>query len=144
MDCSPLDSSNHEILQARILEWVAIPFSRWYSWPRDQTRISYVTCIIYQEDSLLLSHMGSPMLSSLSLNVWDIPKHWCICSFLCPLSPLYDGDALFFYLFFFYWRIIALQNFVVFCQTSTWVSHRYTCNLSLLNLPPISHPIPPL
>ena len=27
---------------------------------------------------------------------------------------------------FFYWRMIALQNFVVFCQTSTWISHRYT------------------
>ena len=28
--------------------------------------------------------------------------------------------------FFFYWRIIALQNFVIFCQTSTWISPRYT------------------
>ena len=28
MDCSPLDSSIHGILQARILEWVAISFSR--------------------------------------------------------------------------------------------------------------------
>ena len=28
MDCSPLDSSIHGILQARILEWVAMPFSR--------------------------------------------------------------------------------------------------------------------
>ena len=28
--------------------------------------------------------------------------------------------------FFFYWRIITLQNFVVFCQTSTWTSHKYT------------------
>ena len=28
MDCSPPGSSVHEILQARILEWVAIPFSR--------------------------------------------------------------------------------------------------------------------
>jgi len=28
MDCSPTDSSVHGILQARILEWVAIPFSR--------------------------------------------------------------------------------------------------------------------
>ena len=28
MDCSSADSSVHEILQARILEWVAIPFSR--------------------------------------------------------------------------------------------------------------------
>ena len=35
---------------------------------------------------------------------------------------------------FFYWRIIALQNFVVFCQTSTWITHRYTYIPSLLNL----------
>ena len=33
---------------------------------------------------------------------------------------------------------------VVFCQTSTWISHRYTYIPSLLNLPPIFHPIPPL
>ena len=35
MDCSPPDSSVHGILQARILEWVAIPFSRGSSQPRD-------------------------------------------------------------------------------------------------------------
>ena len=34
MDCSPPGSSVHGILQARILEWVAIPFSRGYSQPR--------------------------------------------------------------------------------------------------------------
>ena len=28
---------------------------------------------------------------------------------------------------FFNWRIIALQNFVVFCQTSTRINHRYSC-----------------
>ena len=37
MDCSPPDSSANGILQARILEWVAIPFSRGSSWTRDQT-----------------------------------------------------------------------------------------------------------
>ena len=35
MDCSPLGSSVHGILQARILEWVAIPSSRGSSQPRD-------------------------------------------------------------------------------------------------------------
>ena len=35
MDCSPLGSSVHGILQARILEWVAMPFSRESSHPRD-------------------------------------------------------------------------------------------------------------
>ena len=39
-DCSPPGSSVHGILQARILEWVAISFSRGFSWPRDQTRVS--------------------------------------------------------------------------------------------------------
>ena len=40
--------------------------------------------------------------------------------------------------FIFYWRIIALQNFAIFCQMSTWISHRYTYIPFLLNLPPIS------
>ena len=37
MDCSPLGSSVHGILQARTLEWVAIPSSRGSSWRRDWT-----------------------------------------------------------------------------------------------------------
>ena len=36
-DCSPPDSSVHGILQARILEWVAIPFPRGFSQSMDQT-----------------------------------------------------------------------------------------------------------
>ena len=38
--CSLPDSSFHGIFQARILEWVAMPFSRVYSQPRNQTRVS--------------------------------------------------------------------------------------------------------
>ena len=45
VDCSPPGSSVHGILQAKILEWVAMPSSRGSSWPRDQTCISYVSCI---------------------------------------------------------------------------------------------------
>ena len=41
-DCSPADSSVHGILQARILEWGAIPFSRGSSQPRDRTHISLI------------------------------------------------------------------------------------------------------
>ena len=44
--CSPLRLSVHRILQARILEWVAISFSRGSTWPRDRTSISYVSCIV--------------------------------------------------------------------------------------------------
>ena len=42
MDCSPPVSSVHGILQARILEWVAIPFSRGSSWPRDRTCVFWI------------------------------------------------------------------------------------------------------
>ena len=45
MDCSPPGSSVHGILQARILEWVAMPSSRGSSPPRDWTHISYIACI---------------------------------------------------------------------------------------------------
>ena len=45
MNCSLPDSSVHGIFQARILKWVAIPFSRVSFQPRNQTCISYISCI---------------------------------------------------------------------------------------------------
>ena len=40
--CNPMDYTVHGILQARILKWVAIPFSRVSSQPRDQTQVSHI------------------------------------------------------------------------------------------------------
>ena len=40
--CDPMDYTVHGILQARILEWVAFPFSRGSSQPRDQTQVSHI------------------------------------------------------------------------------------------------------
>ena len=45
MDCSPPGSSVHSIFQARILDQIAISFSRGSSPLRDQTRVSCVSCI---------------------------------------------------------------------------------------------------
>ena len=42
MDCSLPGSSIHGIFQARVLEWVAISFSRGSSWPRNRTRVSHI------------------------------------------------------------------------------------------------------
>ena len=58
MDCSPPGSSVHKILQARILEWLAILFSKGSSWPRDWTWV-YLHCwqILYH-----LNHQGIPFL----------------------------------------------------------------------------------
>ena len=64
---------------------------------------------------------------------------------------LYNISFLFIYILngflihlLFNWKIIAVQNFVGFCQISTWISHRYSYAPSLLNHLPISLPIPPL
>ena len=42
MDCSLPGSSVHGIFQATVLEWVAISFSRGFSWPRDRTWVSHI------------------------------------------------------------------------------------------------------
>ena len=42
IDCSPPGSPVHRILQAKILEWVAISFSRGSSWPRNWTQVSCI------------------------------------------------------------------------------------------------------
>ena len=57
MDCRLPDSSVHEILQARILEWVAISFSKGPSRPRDRTQVSYI-----EGDSLCSKPSGKPFL----------------------------------------------------------------------------------
>ena len=43
MDCGSPGSSVHGILQARILESIAIPFSRGSSLPRDRTWVSHIS-----------------------------------------------------------------------------------------------------
>ena len=59
MDCSPPGSSVHGLFQARILEWVAISFSRGSSLPWDQTHIS---CVSFIGKQILYhkSYPGSP------------------------------------------------------------------------------------
>ena len=46
MDCSPPGPSVHGILQARTLEWAAMPFSRGSSQPRNQTRVSLMPPVL--------------------------------------------------------------------------------------------------
>ena len=50
-DCGPQGSSVHGILQARILEWVAMPSSRGSSRPRNRTHVSCISwvgrCVLY-------------------------------------------------------------------------------------------------
>ena len=53
----PHGSSVHEILQVKILEWVAIPFSRGFSWPRDETLVSCITGRFFTVSDTREAHM---------------------------------------------------------------------------------------
>ena len=91
MDCSPSGFSMRGILQARILEWVAIPFSRGSSLPRDRTWVSHIAgkyffpcgreaiCISVQFSSVAQSCLTlcEPMNCStpgLPVYSWSLPK----------------------------------------------------------------------
>ena len=88
MDCSPPGSSVPGILQARILEWVAFPFSKGSSQPWDRTWVSRVSCIGRQV-LYSLSHQGSPSswLSHDQLSISAVSLWW---GYL-PLLVI-DGD----------------------------------------------------
>ena len=77
MNCSPVGTSVCGILQARILEGVAISFSRGSSWPRDRTQVScIVRQILYhwttQEHNLAIPTVGLPISSWQHLGCFQI------------------------------------------------------------------------
>ena len=67
VDCSPPGSSVHGILQARILEWVAISFSRASSWPRDGTHISCLAGWFFTTEPPRLDKCKCPEATKLQL-----------------------------------------------------------------------------
>ena len=73
MDCNPPGSSVHGILQARILEWVAISYSRISSQPRDRTRGSRGSCTAVS--FFTAEPPGKPMTSQGDLKPeWEQPS----------------------------------------------------------------------
>ena len=79
MDCSLPDSSIHGILQARVLEWVTISFSRGSSLPRDRTWVSAL-----EADALPSEPPGQPKISS---SFKECKHLFCCDQFHCPQSP---------------------------------------------------------
>ena len=114
MDRSPPGSSVHGILQAKILEWVAIPFSEGSSWSRDQTQTScivggfftvwasreaHVSLTVYQTPTLpsvaeTLAHsVPVRMLHFHQIFHSDVPmwlEHCHLCGFLPTLPSAWN------------------------------------------------------
>ena len=79
VDCSLPGLSIHGILQARILEWVAISFSRGSSQPRDRTQVS---CIDAREAlETPASHQDDCMIVNLG---WTVATRWSQTSAWAP------------------------------------------------------------
>ena len=90
--CNPMDSpgfSIHRILQARILKWFAIPFSRGASQPRDWTQVSHMAGGFFtiwttreaQDTTYKLYHMIVDFLTSFNMMisivvVWLLSRVW--------------------------------------------------------------------
>ena len=72
MGCSPPGSSVCGILQARILEWVAMPFSRGSSQPRNQTRSP-----AQQADSLPSEHQGRKPRFYVCVSIYSVFLFFC-------------------------------------------------------------------
>ena len=75
-----MDYRVHGILQARILAWIAIPFSRGSSQPRDQTQVSHKTGRLFT----IWNHQGSPLQKTRRLmevaerDAWGWQREGCI------------------------------------------------------------------
>ena len=72
MDFSLPGSSVHEILQARILEWVAISYSRGSSQPRDRTQVSHIAGRLFTVTRIKCGESnGTPLQYSCLENTMD-------------------------------------------------------------------------
>ena len=86
--CDSMDYTVHGILQARMLEWVAFPFSRGSSQPRDRTQVSHTAGAIFTSgatrEALILK--CESMLIFLIFELRLLFLITALASFVCHLS----------------------------------------------------------
>ena len=90
--CNPVDppgSSIHGILQARILEWAAISFSRGSSWPRDRTQVSHIAGRRFILWANVLPVSFNMILPQFSLRATRHPVPRCVCWEFSPIEPAF-------------------------------------------------------
>ena len=107
MACSPPGSSVNGILQARILEWIAMHSFRWSSWPRDQTHIFYI------------SHIGTRVLYHLVPPGKPTYMSVCVCVCVCVCTHILRKE-LYFWLessFLLYNMLRTVIIFTVLCKS---------------------------
>ena len=92
MDCNPPGSSMQGILQARTLEWVAMPSSTGSSRPRDRTCISYVSCTGRWVLDHWRHHTQMTCVHGRHLTHDVYANYMCVCVCVC-IMLLLQSDA---------------------------------------------------
>ena len=107
--CHPKDYRVHGILQARILEWVAFPFSRGSSWPRSWTWVSCIADIFFTKWAIREAYIG--------FNFTYCASSFYFFHIILSVAELY-------HLLSFGWWISPLS---VWCSSSSVVSNCLWC-----------------
>ena len=89
--CNPMDRTARQAplslgFQARILEWVAIPFSRGSSWPSDRTQVSHIGGRLFT----IWATQEALQLSTVFQDSWEQPKSSLAHLFSCSSSSDID------------------------------------------------------
>ena len=102
MDYSPPASSVYGVSQARILEWVAISFSRGSSQPRDQNSVSCIANGFFTSEPLVKAHFSVTLTNCtlnrhhLSISLKDFLKFVILPSSISLISPILGMSVIFF------------------------------------------------
>ena len=115
--CSPPGSYVHGILQARILEWVIIPFSRGSSQPRYQTRVSLITGRFFTIWATREAPNLLVVYSNKTVPEWNLRQvlftglvHWWACWDAMVLNYLYIHKVLITALGYMFQRVLLYIN----------------------------------
>ena len=114
-DCSPPGSSVHGILQARILEWVAISFSTVSFWSRDRTQVFWIagrffTVWVTREAQRTLGICGCFYLLGV-----DSVLVFNVIFFLILKSIIWYGKSL--------WWSLVKKKMIFTSVSATWLQH---------------------
>ena len=124
MDCSLPGSSVHGILQIRILEWVAIPFSRGSSWPRG------LTCVSCLAGRFFTIWGKKPRFCLLVTLEYFFPS---ICASQLTSLPTYPPQCC--CLFFKYYMIMSLYVPLFTQKMVQWLPMAYTLDSKHIGWP---------